>query len=154
MRTELSSTPKRHHLDLGADYLLRSVAILSQTFGGDVSRALVYLAALQASSQHLRNPRDQADRPLVIDDQRRPVSLSCIARSLAMSVETTRRHVLRLEQDGMMDRTANGGVRVRFSTLDCAAFETALAANSVNILRLADGLRRLTPATPPTLIPA
>jgi hypothetical protein len=143
MPTTPSSPLERQHLDLGADYLLRSVAVLGPLFGGDVSRGLVYLTALQASSQHLRNVQDPGAIQPTGDDQRRAVSLSSIARSLTMSVETTRRQVLRLEHDGFVDRTANGGVMVRFSSLDCEALREALAVNSVNIQRLGTGLQRL-----------
>lgn len=141
MPTPSTSPLERRHLDLGADYLLRSVAILGRLFGGDVSRGLIYLTALQASSQHLRKAQDPGQTQPIDDDQRRPVSLSSIARSLSMSVETTRRQVLRLEHEGLVDRTANGGVMVRFSSLGCEALGEALAANSANVQRLAGGLQ-------------
>jgi len=148
MPTPSSLPLERRHLDLGADYLLRSVAILGSLFGGDVSRGLIYLTALQASSQHLRNTQDPGRTQSADDDQRRPVSLSSIARALSMSVETTRRQVLRLEHDGFVDRTANGGVMVRFSGPNSEALCEALVVNSVNIQRLGGGLQRLRAETP------
>ncbi len=143
MPTPSTSPLERRHLDLGTDYLLRSVAILGRLFGGDVSRGLIYLTALQASSQHLRNAQDPGQTQPTDDDHRRPVSLSSIARSLSMSVETTRRQVLRLEHDGLVARTANGGVMVRFSSLGCEAQHVALAVNSINVQRLGGGLQCL-----------
>ena len=113
-------------------------------FGGDVSRGLIYLTALQASSQPLSNAQDRGQTRPTDDDRRRAVSLSSIARSLSMSVETTRRQVLRLEHEGLVARTANGGVMVRFSSLDCEALREALAVNSINVQRLAGGLQRPT----------
>jgi hypothetical protein len=143
MPTPTASLLQRRHLDLGADYLLRSVAILGSLFGGDVSRGLIYLTAFQASSQHLRNTQNPGRTQSADDEQRRPVSLSSIARSLSMSVETTRRQVLRLERDGFVDRAANGGVMVRLSGPNSEALHEALAGNSVNIQRLGGALQRL-----------
>lgn len=139
---------QRQHLDLGADYLLRSVAALAALFGGDLSRGLVYLAALQASAPPAPVSPDRSIAPPVEGDQRRAVSLSSIARSLAMSVETTRRHVMRLEQAGLVDRTPSGGVMIRLSTLPCEAVQAALAANSANLARLGEGLERLRARAP------
>lgn len=151
MPTPSSSSLEWRHLDLGADYLQRSVAILGSLFGGDVSRGLIYLTALQAASQHLRNTQDPTGwTQSADDDQRRPVSLSSIARSLSMSVETTRRQVLRLERDGFVDRTANGGVLVRFSGPNSEVLRGALAVNSGNIQRLGGGLQRLRAETAST----
>ncbi|ALL12765.1 hypothetical protein AQ619_05000 [Caulobacter henricii] len=134
---------ERQYLDLGTDYLLQTVALLGRLFDGDVSRGLVYLTALKASSLALSKVHLPAEGELDGDDPRRPVSLSSIARALSMPVETTRRQVVRLEQDGLVDRTANGGVKVRFATLDCQELTEALAANRLNVQKLGSAVQCL-----------
>lgn len=134
---------ERQYFDLGTDYLLQTVALLGRLFDGDVSRGLVYLTALKASSLAQSRLGLPAQDELDGADPRRPVSLSSIARALSMPVETTRRQIVRLELDGLVDRTANGGVKVRFATLDCPELTEALAANRLNVQRLGGAVQRL-----------
>lgn len=64
---------------------------------------LVFTAVLQANE---RGPGDAADqRP---DADKQPISAHATAHSLKLPPETVRRHVLKLEADGLVARTASG----------------------------------------------
>ena len=137
-----SATLTRQSLDLGADYVLRSLNLLSEVFGGDIVRGAVFLAVLQASSQHLRNDASRPEGARVEDAARRPASLSAIARSLGLPVETTRRHVIRLAEDGFVTRTPAGGVVVLDANLDRPDLNRAAQANRVNLAAVYERLSR------------
>lgn len=140
------STPSaaltRQTLDLGADYVLRSLGLLSEVFDGDIVRGAIFLAILQASSQHLRNDPTRRYEARVEDTARRSVSLSAIARSLGLSVETTRRHVVRLAEDGFVSRTFSGGVIVTAANLERPDLRRAAQANRANLATVYDRLSR------------
>uniref|UniRef100_B0T0L3 HTH iclR-type domain-containing protein n=1 Tax=Caulobacter sp. (strain K31) TaxID=366602 RepID=B0T0L3_CAUSK len=135
----------RNHLSLGADFSLRFLALFSPMFDGDVVMTLVFVAAVQASTQHLRQGGRGVTLPgaFFADELRRPTSISALARSLAMPVETTRRYVIKLAARGWIQRTSAGGVQVTSSALARPDIQAALAANSANLERLAADLRRL-----------
>lgn len=124
MSSQGSQAPARRHLDLGADYLLRSAGLLSSVFEGDIMRGLVFLSALRLATREDAAPRS--------------ITLSALARSLRLPIETTRRHVLKLDRDGFLARTANGGVLV--TPPDRPDLREALAANSANLRDLATAL--------------
>lgn len=117
----------RRRLTAGADYVLASAGLLRAMFGGDVIRGLVFLAALRLAASG--------------DGERRPVSLSAVARTLGMPIETTRRHVLKLQQDGFVTRTPNGGVRVADDLLHRRDVRAALAENGDNLAAAIAGLK-------------
>lgn len=91
----------------GLDLILNSSAQLASVFGGDLVRALVFFAIVRASVAHL-NVRgalsDQAQDGLFPNDLRRPVSVLGVSQFLSVPYETTRRHVLRLVEDGLCRR--------------------------------------------------
>ncbi|WP_421737100.1 hypothetical protein [Caulobacter sp.] len=144
MRRRQTPALIRRHLNLGADYVLRCVGLLSDVFGGDIISGLVFLAAVQASTQHLRNPsaQDDCEEEFFPDEVRRPASLSAIARSLGIPVETTRRHVIKLERAGFAHRSKGGGVLVTADILAREDIRAAMLANSGYVLRLNDGVTR------------
>ncbi len=142
-----SRTPflARHHLSLGADYALRLVRLFTDIFDGDVALALVFVAAAQAGTQHLRNTPAHfvpAEGEFFPDDLRRPISVSALARSLGLSVETTRRHVIRLVELGYAQRTASGGVLVTSEILKREEVSTAAVANLTSMRHLIRALSR------------
>ncbi len=132
-------------MSLGADYALRFVRLFTDVFGGDVVQALVFIAAAQAGTQHLRHlPNYPAllEGEFFPDDQRRSVSVSALARSLGLSVETTRRHVLKLVEGGFALRTKAGGVLVTSLVLRRDEVVAVAQANAINMQALMDGLLR------------
>lgn len=134
----------RRHLNLGADYVLRCVGLLSDLFQGDILSGLVFLSAVQASTQHLRNHpgEDDCHGAFFPDAVRRPTSLSAIARSLGIPVETTRRHVIKLQRAGFAQRSKNGGVLVTTEILDRKDVRAAMRANSGFVQRLNESVTR------------
>ena len=136
---------KRHHLSLGADYALRLIRIFTDLFDGDMDLALVFIAAAQASTEHLREQDDYLDLvtgEFFPDDLRRPVSVSALARSLGIPVETTRRHVVKLAQTGFAQRTEAGGVIVTSEILQREEIRQAALLNLAAMESLIDGLVR------------
>lgn len=132
----------RRYLDLGADYVLRSLGLLSELFDGDIVRGAVFLAVLQASTQHLRHDPARLNGAPIGDEARRATSLSAIARSLGLPVETTRRHVMRLAADGFLARTEAGGAVVLTAHLDHPDLLRAAQANCGNLLGVHERLTR------------
>lgn len=107
----------------------------------DPTTALVFIAAAQASTQHV-NPNDLRvrDGDFIRDDLRRPVTLSALARSLGLPVETTRRHVLRLVAQNLAERTEHGGVVVTTRQLDTPTVRAAVLENNINLNKLLSDL--------------
>ncbi|MDI1364623.1 MAG: hypothetical protein PSX79_07110 [bacterium] len=107
--------------------------------------ALVFIAAAQAGTQHLRHSPGYTERlvgDLFPDEARRPISVSALARSLGFPVETTRRHVIKLVEKGFAVRTEGGGVLVTSDILRREALLRAVQSNAVNMKQLIDGLQR------------
>ncbi len=136
---------KRHHLSLGADYALRLIRIFTDLFDGDMNRALVFIAAAQAGTEHLRERGDNVELvsgEFFPDEMRRPVSVSALARSLGIPVETTRRHVVQLAETGFARRTGSGGVIVTSEVLAREEIREAGLLNHGAMETLIDGLTR------------
>lgn len=74
---------------------------------------------------------------------RRPVSVSALARSLGIPVETTRRHVVKLAQTGFEQRTEAGGVIVTSEILQREEIRQAALLNLATMESLIDGLVRM-----------
>ncbi len=118
--------------------------LYTDLMNGDPVRALVLLSAWRASTQHLKDwmPQEAGDDSLVPDAMRHPVSVSSIARSLGLPVETTRRHVIGLCEDGWAERTADGGVIITSRHLDKPELHATVDANVINLERLTRSLAR------------
>jgi hypothetical protein len=131
----------RFRLSAGVDYALRLMRVYTDLVGGDPTTALVFIAAAQASTQHV-NPNDLRvrDGDFIRDDLRRPVTLSALARSLGLPVETTRRHIVRLVGQGLVERTVNGGVLVTTRQLDNPRVRAAVLENNINQKKLLSDL--------------
>ena len=143
MRRKRTAFIERHYMSLGADYALRLVRLFTDVFEGDVALALVFMAAAQAGTQHLRrvsNFHELLDGDLFPDEMRRPVSVSSLARSLALPIETTRRYVIKLTALGFAERTASGGVRVTSDMLRRSEVASVARVNAVNMQQLINGL--------------
>jgi hypothetical protein len=127
----------RLRLSAGVDYALRLMRVYTDLVGGDPTTALVFIAAAQASTQHVNPKGDVRQNDTFIRDElRRPITLSALARSLGLPVETTRRHVVRLAKRGLVARTEGGGVIVTSQELDSPEVRAAVLANNVNVSKL------------------
>jgi hypothetical protein len=143
MRRKRTAFIERHYMSLGADYALRLIRLYTDVFDGDVALALVFMAAAQAGTQHLRrasNFHELFEGEFFPDELRRPVSVSSLARFLAIPVETTRRHVIKLTTLGFAQRTIGGGVMVTNDMLRREEVSRVVRANTVNMQQLIHGL--------------
>lgn len=144
--TPAEAAEARTRQNLGIDYVLRQMLIYTGLTGGDPARALIFIAALRACTQHLPDLHPVSGRGFIDDSLRRPASVSAIARSLGLPAETVRRHILALEAAGLLARTPEGGVLVTSAHLDSPAVEEAVRANVASLNRLVRGLESLSRA--------
>ena len=127
----------RMRLSAGVNYVLRLMRTYTDLVGGDPTTALVFIAAAQACTQHVKvRPEALQEETFIRDEMRRPVSLSALARSLGLPIETTRRHVLRLVEAGLAERADSGGVLVTSRQLGGARVRAAVSENNINLARL------------------
>ena len=97
------------------DLMLRIMNVLSNTFGGDPTTALVFISVLRGNVQHLNvtnAPRDDAKGGIYPDALRRPISIQSVALSLGIPYETARRHIHKLVASGHVERRGARGFLV------------------------------------------
>lgn len=127
---------------LGADYVLRSLQMLSELADGELLPALISLAIVQANVAHLeQDPAFREVDQLPPDSARRPVSILALANGLGLPYETTRRHVEKMIASGRCARV-KGGVIVPTAALDTDRHREMVVTNLANLRRLYRGLRR------------
>ena len=126
-----------------ADYVLRTMRLYTELMRGDPVRALVFIAASRAGTQHLKDWMHDGEAGRFIPDElRHSISISSLAQSLGLPVETTRRHVIALCADGWAERTADGGVSIASRHLDKPELHATVEANVINLGRLTRSLAR------------
>jgi len=131
---------------LSTEYILRSIDLMTKVVGGDLVKGLIFLAIVQANTQHmltdehLAQAYSEADE-MPPDDNRRPVSVHALSVSLGIPYETTRRYVNKLLADGYCQRVRRGLV-VPGDVLSRPEMVAALKRNFANLQRLTSGLRR------------
>jgi hypothetical protein len=96
----------------GTGLLLAGLRALRAFWGGDLMRGLVYTAIWTANVKHVTNTAPAADRSMVDDSQRVPVSVLAISRSLRLPYETVRRHADEMVKDGICVRAGRRGLVV------------------------------------------
>ncbi|MDO8295307.1 MAG: hypothetical protein Q7T19_02585 [Caulobacter sp.] len=103
--------------------------------GGDFTRAVVYMAAVQAS----RSPSIEgaADRPA------RTFSVRAIAQSMGLAYETTRRNIAELEAAGLARRVDRRGYAVAPSVFEGESYRADCEATWRALRRLIIDLRGL-----------
>jgi hypothetical protein len=131
---------------LGVEYVLRTVQLMSQEAGGDLTTSVVLYAALAGNVGHLdRNPATAGQfdslQDLPPDELRRPISVLAVANSLGLPRETVRRHVSKLVKLGRLVRV-KGGVVGPAITHQGADQEKAMLTNVANVRRFFRGLKR------------
>jgi hypothetical protein len=131
---------------ISTEYMLRSIDLMTQIVGGDLVKGLIFLAVVQANTQHvasdeaLNQTYSEAD-DTVPNDVRRPVSVHALSVSLGIPYETTRRYVNKLLTEGYCVR-ARRGLVVPGEVLQRPELVSALKKNFANLQRLVAGLRR------------
>ncbi len=97
--------------------LLAGIRALRAFWDGDLMKGLVFTAIWTANVKHVTNTAPAADRSVLPDDQRLPISALAISRSLRLPYETVRRHADTLVRDGICVRTSQRGLLVPASVL-------------------------------------
>lgn len=133
-------------LRLSTEYMLRSIDLMTKVVGGDLVKGLIFLAIVQANTQHILSDEHLAQTyseadDTVPDETRRPVSVHALSVSLGIPYETTRRYVNKLLAEGYCQR-ARRGLVVPADVLNRPEMISALKRNFANLQRLVSGLRR------------
>ena len=92
-----------------------------RAFWGDLMRGLVYTAIWTANVKHVTNSAPAANRWVLDDTQRVPVSVLAISRSLRLPYETVRRHADDLVKDGICVRAGRRGLMIPTSFINTIA---------------------------------
>ena len=133
-------------LRFSTEYMLRSIDLMTKVVGGDLVKGLIFVAIVQANTQHilsddnLSQTYSEAD-DTVPDEARRAVSVHALSVSLGIPYETTRRYVNKLLAEGYCNRVRRGLV-VPADVLNRPEMISALKRNFANLQRLVSGLRR------------
>lgn len=117
------------------EFMLDLVTRQIRKHDGDFTRAVVYMAAIQAS----RSPaRATADTQAI-----RAFSVRAIAQSMAIPYETTRRKIAELEAAGLARRVGARGYAVAPTVFDGAAYRADCEATWRALRQLIGDLRKL-----------
>ncbi len=131
---------------VSTEYILRSIDLMSAAVGGDLVKGLIFLAVVQANTQHIGSDENLSQvyseaEDRVPDETRRPVSVHALSVSLGIPYETTRRYVNKLLDEGLVVR-AKRGLVVPAEVLARDDMIALLKKNFANLQRLVVGLRR------------
>jgi DNA-binding Lrp family transcriptional regulator len=92
--------------------LLAAMRVLRDFFDGDLTTGLVFTAIRAANVKHITNTAPGANRDIVPDSDRRPVSMMAISNSMKLPYETIRRHTAKLISQGKCVRVGRTGLVV------------------------------------------
>lgn len=92
--------------------LLAALKILRKFFAGDLMTGLVFTAIRAANVKHITNTAPGANRDILPDSDRRPVSMMAISNSMMLPYETVRRHTAKLIEQGKCVRVGRSGLVV------------------------------------------
>jgi DNA-binding transcriptional ArsR family regulator len=115
---------------LGARFLLRAARIVALTIDRDLITALVALGIVRANLAPIFADPELAARyaaadAIPPDSLRRPVSIYAVAKSTGIPYETVRRHVRKLQSDGLC-LAVEGGIILPTSTIEGPGYQRAL----------------------------
>jgi len=130
---------------LSSTYVLRTLQLLAEVYGGDLLTGVIAQAIVAANTAHLDTTDDGARFAGVDqtppDEMRRPVSVLRLAQSLGVPFETTRRYVNKLIRSGYCVRV-RGGVIVPKSVLERPTLARAAVTNVGYTRKFARDLRK------------
>lgn len=138
---EVGSPPMFDVLRLAGEFTLRQFEAMTAL---SVSPTLGYLLLhiLRATSEHLDGTftevREEGD--VTHDDLKRPASVSMVANRCGLTVETARRNIASLVEQGWLERVAGGGVLARRDKLSAGPWLETRRLNLVHLNRLVEGL--------------
>jgi hypothetical protein len=121
------------------EFFLRCISLINALFPNDLQRGVIWIAIIHANIYHLLDNIELGDAYAAQDtpppdSERRPVSRAAIAQSLGLPLETCRRHINQMVQDGLC-MEVEGGVIVPASRLNNPAANQANQQNMVNLRR-------------------
>lgn len=90
--------------------LLAAMKVLRDFFDGDLMTGLVFTAIRAANVKHITNTAPGANRDILPDSDRRPVSMMAISNSMMLPYETVRRHSAKLVKQGKCVRVGRKGL--------------------------------------------
>lgn len=128
-----------------SEYCVKLMVAYASLCDGDFLMAMIFLSASLGGTQHLRNRparTEDFDGPFYRDVLRRPVSISAIARSLNVAIETVRRKCRRLNELGLLQRTVNGHVVVTTRALARTDVEGVVRHNLTALHLMLDQIDR------------
>ncbi|OYY37232.1 MAG: hypothetical protein B7Y08_13790 [Rhodospirillales bacterium 24-66-33] len=111
--------------------LLAALKALRGFFKGDLMSGLVFTAIRAANTKHITNTAPGANKDLLPDADRRPVSMMAISNSMRLPYETVRRHAAKLIRQGMCRRAGRDGLVVPTATLRGMTFEAGTVVQLV-----------------------
>lgn len=117
------------------DFVMKSVTAYKAIFDGDSTTMFIFFAMARASVEHLNRekvPRDEAARGVFPDTLRRPVSILGIADYLGLPYETTRRHVMKLVEQGFCQRQGSREFFISEATMSRPEFR-ALSRETLDL---------------------
>ncbi|WP_428150607.1 hypothetical protein [Brevundimonas sp.] len=129
-----------------SEYCVRVMVAYAGACDGDFLMAMVFLSISLGCTQHLRNRAAKAedfDGRFYRDSLRRPVSISSIARSLNVPIETVRRKCARLAELGLLDRTPSGQVVVTSASLARSDIGAVVTDNVTALRIMLDQIERM-----------
>lgn len=101
---------------------------------GDLVTGVVALEMGRANAEGLEEAARQIEGPLP-DDLRHPISMLALAKRLRLPAETVRRHVRRLEAEGLC-RQVDGGFLAEIADLPPQGESTPIQRNLMNLSRM------------------
>jgi hypothetical protein len=130
---------------LSSEYVLRALQLTIEAFG-DLRAGLLAQAINTANTAHFNTRSEEWGRRAIgsglsfPDEMRRPISVSGLAASTGLPLETTRRVVKRLIASGECVRV-DGGVIIPMETLQRPAIAHAVIANVGYVMRFVRDLQ-------------
>lgn len=117
-RPRRSATPGSRRLDkeqtiivvAAIGVLLAAMKVLRRSFDGDLMNGLVFTAIRAANVKHITNTAPAANRGILPDSDRLPVSMLAISDSMRVPYETVRRHAGELLKHGKCVRVGRRGL--------------------------------------------
>jgi hypothetical protein len=141
---ETTDAPERLLARISVDFFLESAIMMSDLFGGDYLRSVIFLAVtrenLKALSYYQELARHRAVDTNSPDPPPMPASVYSISKILGLNYETTRRHVGGLIRDGFCLQTP-AGIIVTDEALNRPEFLRANARNVQNFREFARNMR-------------
>lgn len=119
--------------------LLTAMKVLRDSFDDDIMTGLVFTAIRAANVKHITNTTPGANRDILPDSDRRPVSIMAISNSMMLPYETIRRHTAKLVNQGKCVRVGRSGVMVPAATFRKMTLESGTVVQLV--LGFMDDLR-------------